>query len=146
MSVAVDNGSQRISPRNMLRPPPVDMPRVQMQLSANKDPVSSNQPMTSPNLYRQSTLNGSYDEMESRRDLSQRSVQYHYEVPNLSSMLYEYTNREKDRVQQSFRVGNYHSLRDLPRHLLPGNVSQWSRSKIESNLYSQVEERSYVEL
>ena len=29
---------------------------------------------------------------------------------------------------------------------MPGNVSHVSRSKIESNLYSQVEERSYVEL
>ena len=61
-------------------------------------------------------------------------------------MLYEFTNREKERVFQAFRTGNYHSLRDLPRHLLPGNVSQWSKSKIESNLYSQVEERSYIEL
>ena len=52
-----------------------------------------------------------------------RSMQYHYEVPNLSSMLYEFTNRERDRIFQSFRVGNYHSLRDLPRHLMPGNVS-----------------------
>jgi len=56
-------------------------------------------------------------------NLATKSVQYHYEVPNLSSMLYEFTNREKDRVNQAFRVGNYHSLRDLPRHLLPGNVS-----------------------
>jgi len=61
-------------------------------------------------------------------------------------MLYEFTNREKERISQSFRTGNYHSLRDLPRHLLPGNVSQWNKSKIETNLYSQVEERSYIEL
>ena len=61
-------------------------------------------------------------------------------------MLYEFTNKEKDRVHWSFRVGNFNSLRDLPRHLLPGNVSEWNRSKIESNLYSQVEERSYIEL
>lgn len=79
-------------------------------------------------------------------EIQQKSVQYHYEVPNLSSMLYQFTNQEADRVKQSFRTGNYHSLRDLPRHLLPGNVSQWSRSKIESNLYNAVEERSYVEL
>ena len=54
----------------------------------------------------------------------------------MSSMLYEFTNKERDRVNQAFRTGNYHSLRDLPKHLMPGNVSQWSRSKIESNLYS----------
>ena len=47
----------------------------------------------------------------------------HYEVPNLSSMLYEFTNREADRIQHCFRVGNFHTLRDLPKHLLPGNVS-----------------------
>jgi len=91
-------------------------------------------------------MTGSYSQ-ESRPNLNQSgAVQYHYQVPNLSSMLYEFTNREKERVHQSFRTGNYHSLRDLPKHLLPGNVSQWSKSKVESNLYNQVEERSYVEL
>jgi len=74
------------------------------------------------------------------------TVSNHYEVPNLSSMLYEYTNKEMDRVKQSFRIGNFHSLRDLPRHLLPGNVSQISRSKIESNLYSHIQEKQYIEL
>ena len=50
-------------------------------------------------------------------------ISNHYEVPNLSSMLYEYTNTEMDRIRYSFRVGNFYSLRDLPRHLLPGNVT-----------------------
>ena len=65
-------------------------------------------------------------------------ISNHYEVPNLASMLYEYTNNEMDRVKYSFRIGNFYSLRDLPRHLLPGNVSTVSKSKIESNLYSQI--------
>lgn len=70
----------------------------------------------------------------------------HYEVPNLSSMLYEFTNKEADRITNCFRVGNYHSLRDLPKHLLPGNVSQVSQSKINENLYGAKESRSYIEL
>ena len=48
----------------------------------------------------------------------------HYEVPNLSSMLYEFTNREAERVAMGFRTGNYVGLRDLPKHLMAGNVSQ----------------------
>ena len=73
-------------------------------------------------------------------------VSNHYEVPNLSSMLYEFTNREQDRVNHCFRIGNFLSLRDLPTHILPGNVSQMNQSKINENLYSQKEERTYIEL
>ena len=61
-------------------------------------------------------------------------------------MLYEFTNKEADRIHQSFRVGNFVSLRDLPDHLLPGNVSTMQTSKMEDNLYSVMERRSYVEL
>lgn len=61
----------------------------------------------------------------------------HYQVPNLSSMLYEFTNREHDRILQCFRIGNFASLRDLPKYLLPGNVSYMSSAKINENLYSQ---------
>ena len=50
-------------------------------------------------------------------------------VPNLSSILYEFTNREKDRIEHCFRIGNFNSLRDLPKHLLPGNVSYMSTQK-----------------
>jgi hypothetical protein len=50
-------------------------------------------------------------------------ISNHYEVPNMSSMLYEFTNKEQDRIHQSFRVGNFVSLRDIPDSLLPGNVS-----------------------
>jgi len=31
----------------------------------------------------------------------------HYEVPSLSSMLYEYTNKEQDSCVNAFRVGNW---------------------------------------
>ena len=48
----------------------------------------------------------------------------HYEVPSLSSMLYEFTNREQDLVNQAFRTGNYISMRDLPENIAPNNVLQ----------------------
>lgn len=70
----------------------------------------------------------------------------HYQIPNLSSMLYEFTNREKEKISQCFRIGNFQSLRDLPKYLLPGNVSFMSQSKINENLYGMREERSYIEL
>lgn len=67
-------------------------------------------------------------------------------VPNLSSILYEFTNREKDRIEHCFRIGNFNSLRDLPKHLLPGNVSYMSTQKINDNLYAPREERCFIEL
>ena len=73
-------------------------------------------------------------------------VSNHYEVPNMTSMLYEFTNKEQDRVHQSFRTGNYISIRDLPSVIVPGNVSNQQESKIEDNLYSIMERRSWVEL
>ena len=93
-------------------------------------------------------MSGSYSNGESRNELNNNtgSIQYHYQVPNLSSMLYEFTNKERDRVFAAFRVGNFNSLRELPRHLMPGNLSQMQKSKIEQNLYQPIEERSYVEL
>ena len=73
-------------------------------------------------------------------------ISNHYEVPNMSSMLYEFTNKEQDRVHQSFRIGNFVSLRDITDSLLPGNVSHMANSKQEENLYSIIERRSWVEL
>lgn len=73
-------------------------------------------------------------------------ISNHYEVPNMSSMLYEFTNKEADRIHQSFRVGNFVSLRDIPDALVPGNVSFMQASKMESNLQSVMERKSYVEL
>ena len=70
----------------------------------------------------------------------------HYEVPNMSSMLYEFTNKEQSRIHQSFRVGNYISLRDIPNNIQAGNVSSMQSTKIEENLYQLIERRSYVEL
>ena len=51
------------------------------------------------------------------------NISNHYEVPNMSSMLYEFTNKETDRIHQAFRIGNFVSLRDLPNVILPGNVT-----------------------
>ena len=38
------------------------------------------------------------------------------------------------------------SLRDLPNMIIPGNVSTMQSSKVEENLNSIMERRSYVEL
>ncbi len=46
----------------------------------------------------------------------------HYEVPILSSMLYDYTNKEQERIKKSFRTGNFIGLRDLPANMQPGNI------------------------
>jgi len=46
----------------------------------------------------------------------------HFEIPNLSSMLYDYTNKEKDMVERCWRTGNYLSLRDLPTKIKPSSV------------------------
>jgi hypothetical protein len=37
-------------------------------------------------------------------------------------------------------------LRDLPDSILPGNVSSMQTSKMEENLYSIMERKTYVEL
>jgi len=64
----------------------------------------------------------------------------------LSSMLYEFTNREQERVHNTFRVGNFQSLRDLPNDILAGSILNAQKDKIEHNLYVPVEQKSYVEL
>ena len=87
------------------------------------------------------------DFLESQGELNKLSkISNHYEVPNMSSMLYEFTNKEQDRVHQSFRTGNYISLRDLPNLIAAGNVSSMQSSKIEENIYSIMERKSWVEL
>jgi hypothetical protein len=45
-------------------------------------------------------------------------------------MLYEYTNKEKDYVQQAFRGGNFQGIRDLPDDIKPYNVGQAVKTKI----------------
>lgn len=59
----------------------------------------------------------------------------HYEVPSLSSMLYEFTNREQDLVNQAFRTGNYISMRDLPENIAPNNVLQQLHIKMRQVLH-----------
>ena len=58
----------------------------------------------------------------------------HYEVPSLSSMLYEFTNKEQDSCIQAFRTGNYVGLRDLPDHIAPNNVLQQAQMKVKETL------------
>ena len=48
----------------------------------------------------------------------------HYELPNLTQLLYDFTNKEQDTIMRCFRVGNYTSLRDLPANLLPNTVTK----------------------
>ena len=66
----------------------------------------------------------------------------HYEVPNLASMLYEYTNKEQDSVINAFRTNNFVQLRDLPNNIGPNNIIQNLQIKMahvinESSVISQ---------
>jgi hypothetical protein len=58
----------------------------------------------------------------------------HYELPNLTQLLYDFTNKEQDTVMRCFRVGNYTSLRDLPANLLPNAVTKMMNEKQDGNL------------
>ena len=58
----------------------------------------------------------------------------HYELPNLTQLLYDFTNKEQDTIQQCFRTGNYTSLRDLPAHLMPNAIAKALREKQDANL------------
>ena len=76
----------------------------------------------SPNMNsiqeREEELYNTENELRHTADKGQPSkITNHYEVPNMSSMLYEFTNKEQDRVHQSFRIGNYISLRDIPNSI-----------------------------
>lgn len=51
-------------------------------------------------------------------------ISAHYEVPNISSMLYEYTMKEHNVVTGAFRVGNYYSIRDLPNNINAFSVAE----------------------
>ena len=70
----------------------------------------------------------------------------HYEIPNLSSMLYEFTNKETEKIQQGFRIGNFVSLRDLPADFSYGNVLNAMKEKVETNITFKQEPKTYVEL
>ena len=58
----------------------------------------------------------------------------HYELPNLTQLLYDFTNKEQDTIMRCFRTGNYQSLRDLPNSLLPNQVVKMMREKQDNNL------------
>ena len=58
----------------------------------------------------------------------------HYELPNLTQLLYDFTNKEQDTIMRCFRVGNYTSLRDLPANLLPNAVTKMMNDKQDGNL------------
>jgi len=61
-------------------------------------------------------------------------------------MLYEYTNREAERILQGFRIGNFVSLRDLPKDFTYGQVLLAQKDKIEANIRNHPEPKTYVEL
>jgi len=92
--------------------------------------------------------------MNSQRDATLNTQQMssmnpggpHYEVPNLTSMLYEYTNKEAERIFMGFRKGNFVSLRDLPNDFNYGNTLNAQRDKIEHNIKEKAEPKLYVEL
>lgn len=58
----------------------------------------------------------------------------HYEVPNLSSMLYEFTNKEQDQVINAFRINSFVNIRDLPDNIAPTNVIQNIQMKMKEAL------------
>lgn len=58
----------------------------------------------------------------------------HYEMPNLSACLYDYTNKEQDFVLRCFRAGNYDSLRDLPNDIAPQHLIEQLKEKITKNI------------
>ena len=49
-------------------------------------------------------------------------------------MLYEFTNREQEMIVNAFRTGNHMSLRTLPDHLAPNNVSTHMQSKTKESM------------
>jgi hypothetical protein len=70
----------------------------------------------------------------------------HYELPNLTQLLYDFTNKEQDTIQQCFRTGNYASLRDLPTHLMPNAIAKAMRDKQDMNLAFKQPEGKVVKL
>ena len=134
MSVSVDESLQQ-SPEQMQK-------KAYQQSLANK--IRRANEMESPGAA--TTYVGTADSDTGDNQENSSSIANHFQIPNLSSMLYEFTNREQEKIQSCFRIGNFNSLRDLPKHLLPGNVSYMSSAKINENLYGAREERSYIEL
>lgn len=61
-------------------------------------------------------------------------------------MLYDFTNKEQERVRKVFQTGNFYSLRELPNFLLAGNVGANIKGKQEFNVNMPVEQKTYVEL
>lgn len=59
----------------------------------------------------------------------------HYEVPNLTSMLYEYTNKEQEHIQRCFRAGNFTHLRELPNQVQPNSIIETTREKQNFNVH-----------
>jgi hypothetical protein len=47
-----------------------------------------------------------------------------------NTVLYDYTNKEQDLVKNAFRIGNYHSLRDLPDAVEPFSVTHNLKIKV----------------
>ena len=93
MSVATTgNGSPRTLDQN--RPAPMEVHRLPLgNNSVNNADISAQL-----GVIRQSTITGSLGDESPRVDTQRTVHQNHYEVPNLSSMLYEYTHKEQDRV------------------------------------------------
>jgi hypothetical protein len=59
----------------------------------------------------------------------------HYEVPNLTSMLYEYTNKEQEHIKRCFRAGNFSHLRELPDQINPNAILDSTREKQNFNVH-----------
>jgi len=60
---------------------------------------------------------------------------HHYELPNLTQLLYDFTNKEQETIARCFRIGNFNSLRDhLPNSLAPNQIAKLNRDRQDNNL------------
>mmetsp|Transcript_41 Transcript_41/g.81 ORF Transcript_41/g.81 Transcript_41/m.81 type:complete len:152 (+) Transcript_41:3-458(+) len=85
-----------------------------------------------------SQISGSAKENQSfinQQPQSKEMQSMHYEVPSLSSMLYEFTNKEQESILQAFRIGNWVGLRDLPDNIAPNNVLQQFQLKVKQAMH-----------
>ena len=54
----------------------------------------------------------------------------HYQLPNFSSILPEYTNAEQDYVKGAFSTGNFSSINKVPNNIKPTEVSKMRNSLV----------------
>jgi len=61
-------------------------------------------------------------------NVSRKNLRY------LSTVLYDFTNKEHDMIMRCFRIGNYTSLRDLPNKLAANQLLKANKKRVEQTL------------